>query len=35
MRLLQFAIALTKSDKVITPTENYYLNLLFESWDPA
>ena len=35
MRLLQFAIALTKSDNVITPTENSYLNLLFESWDPA
>lgn len=32
--LLQFAIELTKADNVITKEENYYLNLLFDSWKP-
>lgn len=29
---LQFAISLTKADKVITPEENHYLQLLFDYW---
>ena len=32
--LLQFAIELTKADNVITKEENYYLNLLFDLWNP-
>ncbi len=32
--LLQFALKLTKADNVITHAENYYLNLLFENWEP-
>ena len=32
--LLQFAIELTKADDVITKEENYYLNLLFDTWKP-
>ena len=32
--LLQFAIELTKADNVITKEENYYLNLLFDTWKP-
>lgn len=32
--LIQFAIDLTKADKVITKEENHYLNLLFEHWKP-
>jgi hypothetical protein len=32
--LLDFAIQLTKADRVITREENHYLNLLFEAWDP-
>jgi hypothetical protein len=32
-KLLRFALELTKADHVITPTENYYLNLLFNAWD--
>jgi hypothetical protein len=34
MKLLDFAIQLCKADEVITKTENHYLNLLFEAWDP-
>lgn len=30
---MQFAINLTKADKVITKEENKYLNLLFENWE--
>lgn len=30
---LQFALSLTKADKVITVEENHYLQLLFEHWD--
>lgn len=30
---IQFAINLTKADKVITKEENKFLNLLFESWE--
>ena len=30
--LLRFAIKLAQADNVITPTENRYLNLLFEAW---
>ncbi len=33
--LLNFAIQLTKADNVITREENYYLNLLFETWEPV
>ncbi|HRP90233.1 MAG TPA: hypothetical protein PKX92_09345 [Edaphocola sp.] len=33
LEFLQFALKLTKADNVITPTENYYLNLLFDSWN--
>lgn len=33
MQFLQFAIDLTKADKVITVEENYYLQLLFDHWD--
>lgn len=32
--LLQFAIELTKADDVITKEENYYLNLMFDTWKP-
>lgn len=32
--LLQFAIELTKADNVITKEENYYLNMLFDTWKP-
>lgn len=35
INLLNFAIQLTKADHVITREENHYLNLLFESWEPA
>ncbi len=34
MKLIDFAIQLTKADKVITKEENDYLNLLFEHWKP-
>lgn len=34
MKLLDFALQLCKADQVITRTENHYLNLLFEAWDP-
>lgn len=34
MKLLDFAIQLCKADNVITKTENHYLNLLFEAWEP-
>jgi len=30
---IQFAIDLTKADKVITPEENKFLNLLFDNWE--
>ena len=30
--LISFAIKLAKSDKIITPEENLYLNELFEKW---
>lgn len=33
--LLQFALDLVKADNVITARENYFLNLLFEAWEPA
>ncbi len=33
--LLNFAIQLTNADKIITKEENYYLNLLFEAWEPV
>ena len=33
--LIKFSIKLTKADKVITKEENYYLNLLFETWEAA
>lgn len=33
--LLDFAIQLTKADHVITKEENRFLNMLFESWEPA
>lgn len=32
--LLQFAIELTKADNIITKEENYYLNMLFDTWKP-
>ncbi len=32
-KLIKFAIQLAKADNVITPKENYYLNLLFEHWE--
>lgn len=32
--LIQFALELTKADEVITKEENYYLNLLFDAWEP-
>jgi hypothetical protein len=32
-RLLRFAIRLAKADHVITKEENYYLNMLFDSWE--
>ena len=35
LSLLQFAIRLTKADKVITKEENRFLNMLFEAWEPA
>ncbi|GAA4451087.1 hypothetical protein GCM10023092_08110 [Rurimicrobium arvi] len=34
LKLLDFAMQLCKADSVITKTENHYLNLLFEAWDP-
>ncbi len=34
MKLLQFALQLCKADEVITKTENHYLNMLFEAWEP-
>ncbi|MGC4058697.1 MAG: hypothetical protein QM743_11350 [Chitinophagaceae bacterium] len=34
LKLLDFALQLCKADSVITKTENHYLNLLFEAWDP-
>lgn len=34
MKLIDFAIQLCKADQIITRTENYYLNLLFEAWEP-
>ena len=34
-RFLSFAIELTAADNVITKEENYYLNLLFENWEPV
>lgn len=34
IKLLDFAVQLCKADEVITQTENHYLNLLFEAWDP-
>ena len=33
--LIRFAIDLAKADNVITKEENYYLNLLFETWEAA
>jgi hypothetical protein len=33
--LINFAIVLTKADKVITKEENHYLNLLFDHWEAA
>jgi len=33
--LLRFALELTSADNVITKEENYYLNLLFEAWEPS
>ena len=35
LSLLQFAIQLTKADRVITREENRYLNMLFEAWEAA
>lgn len=35
IKLLKFAINLTKADDVITKEENHYLNLLFENWEPV
>ena len=32
--LLQFPIQLTKAHNVITKEENYYLNMLFDTWKP-
>lgn len=34
LSLLDFALKLCKADAVITKSENHYLNLLFEAWDP-
>lgn len=34
LQLLDFAVQLCKADGVINHTENHYLNLLFEAWDP-
>jgi hypothetical protein len=34
LKLLDFAVQLCKADHVITKTENHYLNLLFEAWEP-
>lgn len=34
MKLIDFAIKLCKADNVITKTENQYLNMLFEAWEP-
>lgn len=34
LKLLDFAIQLCKADNVITPTENKFLNILFEAWEP-
>lgn len=34
LKLLEFAVQLCKADNVITKTENYFLNLLFEAWEP-
>ncbi len=31
--LIEFAVALTKADNVITVEENRYLNMLFDAWD--
>ncbi len=31
--LINFAIMLTKADKVITREENHFLNLLFDHWE--
>lgn len=33
--LLRFALQLTKADNVITKEENYYLNMLFDGWEPG
>lgn len=33
--LLNFAVKLAKADNVITKEENYFLNLIFENWEPA
>lgn len=33
-KLLDFAVKLCKADEVITASENHYLNLLFNAWDP-
>ena len=34
MKLIDFAIQLCKADNVITKTENKYLNMLFDAWEP-
>ena len=34
IKLLDFALQLCKADDVITKTENHYLDLLFNAWDP-
>lgn len=34
IKLLDFAIQLCKADDVITKTENHFLDLLFNAWDP-
>lgn len=34
MKLLDFAVQLCKADNVITKTENHFLNMLFEAWEP-
>lgn len=34
MKLIDFAVKLCKADDVITKTENRYLDMLFEAWEP-
>jgi hypothetical protein len=34
MKLIDFAMQLCKADHIITKTENKYLNMLFDAWEP-